>query len=139
MDKLEYDEQQAPDYYSRAQFKKDAAWMGLNAADRAISRDDLRQQRNHLLSQHHPDHGGAADMAVRINATYARMNGWLDRRRTRREKIRARRDDLERELRENRILFRPAAAVAKEIGAINLYALALMAALTYTALTKKRQ
>jgi hypothetical protein len=65
--------------YSRTQFLKDAAWLGL-PPDAPISRVELRRRRDRLMGVHHPDRGGDAKKAARINATYARMVDWLDSR-----------------------------------------------------------
>jgi hypothetical protein len=64
--------------YGRAQFLKDAAWMGLSP-ESAFSRAELRRRRDRLMSVHHPDRGGDGDKAARINAIYGRMTLWLDR------------------------------------------------------------
>lgn len=64
--------------YGRTQFLKDAAWMGL-PPDAVFSRVELRRRRDRLMSVHHPDRGGDADKAARINAVYGRMTVWLDR------------------------------------------------------------
>jgi hypothetical protein len=45
-----------------------------------LSRLELRRRRDRLMIVHHPDRGGDAKKAARINATYARMVDWLDRR-----------------------------------------------------------
>ncbi|WP_374546505.1 hypothetical protein [Rhodoblastus sp.] len=65
--------------YGRAQFIKDATWLGL-APDAAFSRTELRRRRDRLMNIHHPDRGGDAAKAARINAIYARMTAWLDSR-----------------------------------------------------------
>jgi hypothetical protein len=65
--------------YSQTQFLKDAAWIGL-PPDASFSRAELRRRRDRLMSVHHPDRGGDAEKAARINATYARMVDWLDSR-----------------------------------------------------------
>lgn len=53
--------------------------MGL-ASDAAFSREKLRQRRNRLMIDYHPDHGGSNHIASEINVTYARMVAWLDKR-----------------------------------------------------------
>jgi len=68
--------------YSRAQFIRDAAWLGV-PLDAAFSRTELRRRRDHLMNIYHPDHGGDTDHAARLNATYTRMTEWLDKRRFR--------------------------------------------------------
>jgi hypothetical protein len=129
----------SPPRYGRAQFVQDAAWLGLDAQS-AFSRVELRRQRDRLMSEHHPDRGGAAEVAVRINETYERMAGWLARRRFRREG---------RRLTELEILAtkpadappgvaRSVLAAALQIGAIQLSALALMAAVGYTTFRRRR-
>jgi hypothetical protein len=72
------DEMLPPNGYGRAQFLSDVAWMGLDRED-AFSRANLRRQRDRLMHIHHPDRGGSEAMAARINVTYGRMLGWLDR------------------------------------------------------------
>lgn len=63
--------------YGRAQYLRDAAWLGV-PAERAFSRDLLRRRRDRLMRIHHPDRGGAADKAAEINLVYGRMIAWLD-------------------------------------------------------------
>jgi hypothetical protein len=127
--------QDAPPRYGRAQFVQDAAWLGLDA-ESAFSRQELRRQRDRLMSEHHPDRGGAGDMAARINETYERMAGWLAKRRFRREGRRL----TELEILATKPAETPAAprsvsrsalSAALQIGAIQLSALALMAAVGY--------
>jgi hypothetical protein len=129
----------APQRYGRAQFVQDAAWLGLEAQS-AFSRLELRRQRDRLMSRHHPDRGGAEEMAVRINETYERMAAWLAKRRFRREG---------RRLTELEILAtkpgeaplgisRSVLSAALQIGAIQLSALALMAAVGYTTFRRRR-
>lgn len=65
--------------YGRAQFIRDAIWLGVPPED-AFSRAELRRRRDRLMNVHHPDRGGDAKTAARINATYARMTVWLERR-----------------------------------------------------------
>jgi hypothetical protein len=127
--------------YGRAQFVQDAAWLGLDAQS-AFSRLELRRQRDRLMSTHHPDRGGAEEMAARINQTYERMAAWLAKRRFRREG---------RRLTELEILAtkpaearaappgfsRSALSAALQIGAIQLSALALMAAVGYTTFRRR--
>jgi hypothetical protein len=131
--------QAPPPRYGRAQFVQDAAWLGLDAQS-AFSRLELRRQRDRLMSEHHPDRGGAEEMAARINETYERMAGWLAKRRFRREG---------RRLTELEILaMKPAEAPASfsrstlsaalQIGAIQLSALALMAAVGYATFRRRR-
>jgi hypothetical protein len=125
--------------YGRAQFVQDAAWLGLDAQS-AFSRLELRRQRDRLMSEHHPDRGGAEEMAARINETYERMAGWLAKRRFRREG---------RRLTELEILAtnpaeapasfsRSALSAALQIGAIQLSALASMAVVGYTTFRRRR-
>jgi hypothetical protein len=134
--------QEAPPRYGRMQFVQDAAWLGLDA-ESAFSRLELRRQRDRLMSEHHPDRGGAEEMAARINETYERMAGWLAKRRFRREG---------RRLAELEVLAtkpseaptalpsfsRSALSAALQIGAIQLSALALMAAVGYTTFRRRR-
>jgi hypothetical protein len=131
--------QEAPPRYGRAQFVQDAAWLGLDA-ESAFSRLELRRQRDRLMSTHHPDRGGAEEMAARINETYERMAGWLAKRRFRREG---------RRLTELEVLAtkpaeapagvaRSALSAVLQIGAIQLSALALMAAVGYTTFRRRR-
>src|ERR1700722_11925394 len=131
-----------PPRYGRAQFVQDAAWLGLDAQS-AFSRVELRRQRDRLMSTHHPDRGGAEEMAARINETYERMAAWLAKRRFRRE---------DRRLTELEVLAvkpgespavrrnfsRSALSAALQIGAIQLSALALMAAVGYTTFRRRR-
>jgi hypothetical protein len=125
--------------YGRAQFVQDAAWLGLDAQS-AFSRLELRRQRDRLMSKHHPDRGGADEMAVRINETYERMAGWLAKRRFRREGRRL----TELEILATKPAEAPAGVVrsalsaALQIGAIQLSALALMAAVGYTTFRRRR-
>jgi hypothetical protein len=127
--------QAPPPRYGRAQFVQDAAWLGLDAQS-AFSRLELRRQRDRLMSKHHPDHGGAEEMAARINEAYERMAGWLAKRRFRREGRRM----TELEILATKAAEAPAAprsvsrsalSAALQIGAIQLSAFALMAAVGY--------
>ena len=131
--------QAPPPRYGRAQFVQDAAWLGLDAQT-AFSRLELRRQRDRLMSKHHPDRGGAEEMAARINETYERMAGWLAKRRFRREG---------RRLTELEVLAtkpaeapagvaRSALSATLQIGAIQLSVLALMAAVGYTTFRRRR-
>jgi hypothetical protein len=134
--------EEASPRYGRAQFVHDAAWLGLDAQS-AFSRLELRRQRDRLMSKHHPDRGGAEEMAARINETYERMAGWLAKRRFRREG---------RRLTELEILApkpaepqaapaglsRSALSAALQIGAIQLSALALMAVVGYKTFRRRR-
>jgi hypothetical protein len=131
-----------PPRYGRAQFVHDAAWLGLDAQS-AFSRVELRRQRDRLMSKHHPDRGGAEEMAARINETYERMAGWLEKRRFRREGRRL----TELEVLATKPAEAPAAprsvsrsvlSAALQIGAIQLSALALMAAVGYTSVRRRR-
>jgi hypothetical protein len=133
---------QAPLRYGRTQFVRDAAWLGLDAHS-AFSRFELRRQRDRLMGTHHPDHGGAEEMAARINETYERMAGWLAKRRFRREGRRL----TELEILETKTAEAPAAprsvsrsalSAALQIGAIQLSALALMAAVGYKTFRRRR-
>jgi hypothetical protein len=132
----------SPPRYGRAQFVQDAAWLGLDAQS-AFSRVELRRQRDRLMSEHHPDRGGAEEMAVRINETYERMAGWLAKRRFRREGRRL--TELESLATKPgeapaapRSVSRSVLSIALQIGAIQLSALALMAAVGYTTFRRRR-
>jgi hypothetical protein len=131
--------QDAPPRYGRAQFVQDAAWLGLDA-ESAFSRLELRRQRGRLMSEHHPDRGGAEETAARINETYERMAGWLARRRFRREGRRL----TELEILATKPAEAPAGvarstlSAALQIGAIQLSALALMAAVAYRTFRRRR-
>jgi hypothetical protein len=57
--------------------------MGLSP-EQARSTIELRRRRDELMAQHHPDRGGEADMAARVNETYARMVKYLGARKARR-------------------------------------------------------
>jgi hypothetical protein len=121
---------------------QDAAWLGLDAQS-AFSRVELRRQRDRLMSEHHPDRGGAEEMAVRINETYERMAGWLAKRRFRREGRRL--TELESLATKPgeapaapRSVSRSVLSIALQIGAIQLSALALMAAVGYTTFRRRR-
>jgi hypothetical protein len=131
-----------PPRYGRAQFVQDAAWLGLNAQS-AFSRVELRRQRDRLMSKHHPDRGGAEETAARINETYERMAAWLAKRRFRREGRRL--TELEVLAVKpaeapvvRRSFSRSALSAALQIGAIQLSALALMAAIGYRTFRQRR-
>jgi hypothetical protein len=114
--------------YRRAQFVKDAAWMGLEP-DAAFSRVELRRRRDRLMIHHHPDLGGDAKKAARINATYARMMEWLDKSSAR---------DAERKAKdaafaETNSAFRSSLSAAFHAGATQIAAFALVALATYAA------
>jgi hypothetical protein len=130
---------EAPLRYGRAQFVQDAAWLGLDA-ERAFSRLELRRQRDRLMSTHHPDRGGAEEIAARINETYERMAGWLAKRRFRRESRRLTElEILARKPAESRqAVSRSPLLTAVQIGAVQLSALALMAAVGYTTFRRRR-
>lgn len=81
--------------YRRADFLNDAEWLGLDAQE-ALSDAELRRRRDALMLVHHPDRGGSAEMAGRVNETYARMQGWLLRRRIQAEERRRRRRTIAR-------------------------------------------
>jgi hypothetical protein len=127
--------QEAAPRYGRAQFVQDAAWLGLDAKS-AFSRVELRRQRDRLMSEHHPDRGGAEEMAARINETYERMAGWLGKRRFRREGRRLTELEIlaarpEEAPAARRSVSRSALSAVLQIGAIQLSALALMAVVGY--------
>jgi hypothetical protein len=61
---------------------EDAAWLGV-PEEAAFSRAELRRRRDQLMAVHHPDRGGDAADAARVNETYRRMVEWLDRREAR--------------------------------------------------------
>jgi hypothetical protein len=65
--------------YGRAQFLRDAISLGLPTYS-AFSRTALRRQRDRLILEHHPDHGGTESRAQEINERYARMIKWLNSR-----------------------------------------------------------
>jgi hypothetical protein len=75
--------------YRRTRFLEDAAWLGV-PEEAAFSRAELRRRRDQLMAVHHPDRGGDAASAARVNETYKRMVEWLDRR----EALASRRADL---------------------------------------------
>jgi hypothetical protein len=131
--------QEAPPRYGRAQFVQDAAWLGLDAQN-AFSRLELRRQRDRLMSKHHPDRGGGEEMAARINETYERMAGWLAKRRFRREGRRLTElEILAAKPAEGRAgVSRSALSAPLQIRAIQLSALALMAAVGYTTFRRRR-
>jgi len=131
--------QETPPRYGRAQFLHDAAWMGLDP-ERAFSRLELRRQRDRMMSTHHPDRGGADEMAARINETYARMAGWLANRRFKREGRKATQPEIRatQPVEARPGLYRSALVAAVQIGAIQLSALALMAAVGYSAFRRRR-
>jgi hypothetical protein len=128
--------------YGRAQFVQDAAWLGLDA-ESAFSRRELRRQRDRLMGEHHPDRGGAEEMAAQINETYERMAAWLARRRFRREGRRLTElESLATRPAEapapRRSVSRSALSAALQIGAIQLSALALMAVVGYKTFRRQR-
>jgi hypothetical protein len=134
--------QAAPPRYGRAQFVQDAAWLGLNA-ESAFSRRELRRQRDRLMGEHHPDRGGAEEMAAQINETYERMAAWLAKRRFRREGRRL----TELEILATTSAETPTArrsvslsvlSAALQIDAIQLSALALMAMVGYKTFRRQR-
>jgi hypothetical protein len=109
--------------------------MGLDITS-AFSRSELRRQRDRLMNTHHPDRGGAENMAVRVNETYARMAAWLDRRRFRREKYQPKEAIFPvAEPADDRPKRRGAAI---RIRAAQLYAAAMMAAVGYTMFRRRR-
>jgi hypothetical protein len=128
--------------YGRAQFIQDAAWLGLDA-ESAFSRRELRRQRDRLMGEHHPDRGGAEEMAAQINETYERMVAWLAKRRFRREGRRLTElESLATRPTEaptpRRSVSRSALSAALQIGAIQLSALALMAVVGYKTFRRQR-
>jgi hypothetical protein len=124
-------------HYGRTQFLRDAAWMGL-VAQNAFSRSDLRRRRDYLMSIHHPDRGGSEHMAVHINEIYSRMMDWLDRRRQRRERLRKRQEYVPDQPAGEGSKLSPFLA-AFQNRAIRLSALALMAAVGYSSLFRRRR
>jgi hypothetical protein len=82
------------------------------------------------MIQYHPDLGGDAKKAARINATYARMMEWLDKSSAR---------DAERKTSQAAAanepggLFRSSLSAAFHAGAAQVGALALVALATYAA------
>ena len=134
--------QDAPPRYGRAQFVQDAAWFGLDAQS-AFSRLELRRQRDRLMSEHHPDRGGAEETAAQINETYERMTAWLAKRRFRREGRRL--TELETLATKpaeapapRRSVSRSVLSAGLKIGAIQLSALALMAVVAYKTFRRQR-
>jgi hypothetical protein len=128
--------------YGRAQFVQDAAWLGLDA-ESAFSRRELRRQRDRLMGEHHPDRGGAEEMAAQINETYERMAAWLAKRRFRREGRRLTElESLATRPAEapvpRRSVSRSVLSAALQIGAIQLSALALMAVVGYKTFRRQR-
>lgn len=125
--------------YGRAQFLRDAIWMGLPLED-AFSRAELRARRDHLMNVHHPDRGGDAANAARINATYARMIAWLDRRSASEAKRKnARAAIAEAAPEEGAGLYRQTLSAAFQAGAAQICAVALVALATYAALRGERK
>jgi hypothetical protein len=128
--------------YGRAQFVQDAAWLGLDA-ESAFSRRELRRQRDRLMGEHHPDRGGAEEMAAQINETYERMAAWLAKRRFRREGRRLTElESLATRPAEapvpRRSVSRSVLSAALQIGAIQVSALALMAVVGYKTFRRQR-
>lgn len=82
--------------YRRSDFVIDAEWLGLDARS-GLSETELRRRRDELMHRHHPDRGGSAEKASRINETYARMSAWLRRRKERAQASHRTRDRCENE------------------------------------------
>lgn len=123
--------------YGRLQFLKDAEWLGL-PPEFAYSRTELRRRRNRLMIAHHPDRGGSAETAARINETYARMAEWLDHRNARCVKAKnATASSPDAPAKEKRI-FRSALSAALHGGAAQIFAWALVAAATYAVRGRRR-
>jgi hypothetical protein len=112
--------------YGRAQFLKDATWMGLQR-DAAFSRVELRRRRDRLMNLHHPDRGGEAEIAARINATYTRMIAWLDSRSARD----AERKGPETASTDDGGIYKSSLSAALHAGAAQAYAFALVALAAY--------
>jgi hypothetical protein len=122
--------------YGRSRFLKDAAWMGLDE-EQAFSKTLLRQRRDQLMSMHHPDRGGSPEMATDINETYSRMVQWLRRRSDRREHVR-RRQELNAEPAAAARPWRSPILAALRIGAVQVCATAVIAAIGYAAFKNRR-
>jgi hypothetical protein len=58
---------------------EDAVSLGV-PEEAAFSKAELRRCRDKLMAVHHPDHGGDAATAARVNETYRRMIEWLEQR-----------------------------------------------------------
>jgi hypothetical protein len=102
--------------------------MGLTP-EAAFSRAEVRRRRDRLMIQYHPDLGGDAKKAARINATYARMIDWLDKSSARD----AERKAAQAAANEPGGLFRSSLSAAFHAGAAQVGALALVALATYAA------
>jgi hypothetical protein len=121
--------------YGRAQFLKDATWLGL-APDSAFSRADLRRRRDRLMNIHHPDRGGDAEKAARINATYTRMTEWLDSRSARDSDKGGSGAASESAAGE---IYKSSLSAALHAGAAQICAVALVALATYAAFRGNRK
>ncbi len=116
-------------HYRRAQFLRDATWLGLSR-DAALSRSELRRRRDQLMIVHHPDLGGDAETAAQINAVYARMSEWVDKQ----PAARPRMYPLDRDG-----VGQPASTErVKDAGSLRVWALALAAAATYAVLRGRK-
>lgn len=136
-DAVRHESDDASVRYGRARFLKDAAWMGLDE-QQAFSKLQLRRRRDKLMRAHHPDRGGPSDMATRINETYSRMVEWLDRRVERRERIQRRQKEVRGQPESDPRPKSPWSTVV-QVGAIQLYAFALMAAVGYNTFFRRRK
>ena len=120
--------------YGRAQFLRDAARLGMSR-ETALSRSELRRRRDRLMNVHHPDRGGDARKAARINAIYARMLAWLEARDARSADL-----DGAPEFQPKTKRSRNAALSERlNAGASRVWGLALVAVATYAALRHRRK
>jgi hypothetical protein len=124
--------------YGRAQFLRDAIWMGLPPED-AFSRAELRARRDRLMIIHHPDVGGDVEDAARINATYARMIAWLDNRSAGEAERKNAKVAADGAPEEDAGLYRQTLSAAFHAGAAQICAVALVALATYAALRGNRK
>jgi hypothetical protein len=91
------------------------------------------------MNVHHPDRGGDVENAARINATYARMIAWLERRSASEVERKNARAAIAEAAPEGAGLYRQTLSAAFQAGAAQICAVALVALATYAALRGERK